>query len=172
LALITLATLKGYWQNVSDWVKGTDTVSSPKVTVSASLPAGTNNIGDMDILTLPAFNVDGTGFASAARTATVSSADFTNSFGTGIKVILDVTAVSTSDVKVSIEGKDSASGKYYTILQSASVTTISTNVYRVYPGFTAAANSVATDFVPKIFRITMTHANANSTTYSVGYSLV
>jgi len=134
--------------------------------------ASTNNIGDVDVLTLPAYNVDGTAFASAARTATVSSTDLANSSCTGIKIILDVTAVATSDIKVSVEGKDPASGKYYTILQSASVTTISTNVYKVCPGLTAVANVTASDFVPKTFRITMTHANANSTTYSVGYSLI
>lgn len=55
MANITLATLRGYWQNVSDWVKGVDSVSSPKITVSASLPAGDNNIGNVDVLTLPTF---------------------------------------------------------------------------------------------------------------------
>jgi len=54
LALITLGSLNTLWTNVSSWVKGTDTVSSPKVTVSAALPAGTNNIGDVDIMTIPA----------------------------------------------------------------------------------------------------------------------
>jgi len=48
--LIELGTLRDYWKNVSDWVKGTDVVSSPKVTVSTALPSGTNNIGDVDVL--------------------------------------------------------------------------------------------------------------------------
>jgi len=172
LATITLATLRDYWKNVSDWVKGTDAVSSPKITVSAALPAGTNNIGDVDVLTIPALKVEGVAFASAARTVTASSADITNNYGKGIVIVFDVTAVATSDIKMKIEGKDPASGKYYTILESASVTTAVTNVYKVHPSLTAAANSVANDIVPKTFRITMTHANANSTTYSVGYSLI
>lgn len=253
MAVITLATLRDYWKYVSDWVNGTDVVSSPKVTVSAALPtgtnnigdvdlasaipaganiiglvgidqttpgttngvqitaaipagannigdvdvltlpplpagtnnigdvdvitlpalpAGTNNIGDVDVLTLPATNVDGTALASAARTATTSSSDITNSWGKGILVFFDVTAVATSDVKVKVEGKDPTSGKYYTILEGASVTTISTNVYKVNPALTAAVNSIANDILPKTIRLTVTHANANSTTYSVGYSLV
>lgn len=151
---------------------GTNNIGDVDVLTLPALPAGTNNIGDVDVLTLPALDVDGTAFASAARTATASSADFTNSWGRGIHIIFDVTAVATSDVKMKIEGKDPTSGKYYTILEGASVTTISTNVYKVYPALTAVANLVANDIVPKTFRITMTHANANSTTYSVGYSLV
>jgi hypothetical protein len=121
---------------------------------------------------LTATNVEGTALASAARTVTVSSADIINNHGKGIHIILDVTAVATSDVKVKVEGKDLASGKYYTILESASVTTVSTNVYKVYPGLTAAANLIASDILPKTIRLTATHANANSTTYSVGYNLV
>lgn len=151
---------------------GTNNIGDIDVLSLPSLPAGTNNIGDVDVLTLPALNVDGTALVSAARTETTSSADLTNSWGKGICIVLDVTAVATSDVKVKIEGKDPVSGKYYTILESASVTTITTNVYKVYPALTAATNLVANDIVPKTFRITVTPANANSTTYSVGYSLV
>jgi ABC-type proline/glycine betaine transport system substrate-binding protein len=142
------------------------------VTALPALPAGTNNIGDVDVLTLPATNAEGTALASAARTASVSSVDIANNAGKGLHIIFDVTAVATSDVKVKVEGKDPASGKYYTILEGASVTTITTNIYKVYPGLTAAANLVASDILPKTIRLTVTHANANSTTYSVGYSLI
>jgi len=114
----------------------------------------------------------GIALASLARTATNSTSDFTNVGHQSLIVVFDVTAVSTSDVKLKIEGKDPASGKYYTILESASVTTISINVYRVSPHLTAAANTIAKDIMPTTFRFTMTHANANSTTYSVGYMLV
>jgi hypothetical protein len=149
-------------------IKSTDGIKK----ITDALPAGTNNIGDVDVLTLPATNVEGTALASAARTVTISSADIINSWGKGIQIIFDVTAVATSDVKVKVEGKDPASGKYYTILESASVVAITTNVYRVYPGLIAAANLIASDILPKTIRFTVTHANANSTTYSVGYSLV
>lgn len=53
MAIITLSEIKTLWSNVSNWVKGTDSVSSPKITVSSPLPSGTNNIGDVDIVTLP-----------------------------------------------------------------------------------------------------------------------
>lgn len=34
MANITLATIADYWKNISDWVKGTDTVSAPAVKLS------------------------------------------------------------------------------------------------------------------------------------------
>lgn len=118
-------------------------------------------------------NVTGTAFASAARTATVSSSDITNLGGKGVVVILDVTASADSpSITLKVEGKDPVSAKYYDILESAAVTGTSTNVYRVYPGLTAAANLTVSDVIPKTFRITMTHSDADSITYSVGYNLV
>ena len=118
-------------------------------------------------------NAEGTALASAARTATVSSDDITNLGNRGVVVILDVTAsAATPSITLKVQGKDPVSEKYYDILESAAVTGTSTNVYRVYPGLTAAANLTVSDVIPKTFRITMTHADADSITYSVGYSLV
>lgn len=115
----------------------------------------------------------GTALASAARTATVSSADITNYNGHGLLVFFDCTASAvTPSITLKIQGKDPASGKYYTILESAAITGTATNVYRVDPLLTAAANTIAKDLVPDTFRITMTHSDADSITYSVGYCLV
>jgi len=117
-------------------------------------------------------NVSGTALASAARTATLSSDDITNLGGKGLLVFLDVTAKdSAPSITLKIEGKDALSGKYYTILESAAVTTVSTSVYRVHPELTATANLIVKDIMPKTFRVTMTHSNTDSITYSVGYSL-
>ncbi len=91
---------------------------------------------------------------------------------TALIVVLDMTSVGTGDVTVTIEGKDSASGKYYTILAGTNITSNSTNRYRVGPNLAAATNSVAQDYLPRVFRIVVTANNANSATYSVGYNLV
>lgn len=109
--------------------------------------------------------------ASAARTTTQTGSDITNYFGRTLTVVLDMTTVGTGSVTLTIEGKDSASGKYYTILAGAAVTTNSTNRYRVGPTLAAAANSVAQDYLPRVFRITVTANNANAATYSVGYCI-
>lgn len=116
---------------------------------------------------------DITVFASAAQTTTQTQADQTNNSAKGIKVVLDMTNVAASpSVTLEIDGKDIASGKYYSLLTGAAVVTVSTNVYTVYPGLTAAANVTASDVLPHTWRIKVTANNANSGTYSVGASLL
>lgn len=117
-------------------------------------------------------NTDITVLASAARTATLNSGDLTNYNGRGLHVVVDVTNAGTGSITITIQGKDALSGQYYTLLTGAAVTTVSTNVYKVYPGLTAAANAVASDILPRTYRILMTHNNANSITYSVGASII
>ena len=117
-------------------------------------------------------NKDVTLLASASRTTTQNGADTTNYHHRGLHVVLDMTTVGTGSVTLTIQGKDSVSGAYYTILAGAAVITNSTNVYKVYPGLTAAANAAANDVLPRSFRIIVTANNANAAVYSVGYSLI
>lgn len=116
-------------------------------------------------------NVEATLLASAARTTTQTSADITTYDAKKLIVVLDMTSVGTGSVTVSIDGKDSASGKYYNILTGVAITTNSTNRYRVGETLAAVANSVAQDYLPRVIRIVVTANNANSATYSVGYVL-
>lgn len=110
---------------------------------------------------------------SGARTTTQTLADQQNTVGDGVlNVVLDMTTVGTGSVTLTIDGKDIASGKYYNILTGAAVATNSTNVYKVGRGLTASANAVVNDVVPAYWRVKVTANNANSATYSVGYSLV
>lgn len=89
-----------------------------------------------------------------------------------LHIIIDVTAVTaTPALTVRIQGKDPASGKYYDILVSTAIATVSTTVLKVGPGLTAAANLVANDIVPSIWRVTVTHGDTDSATYSVGANL-
>lgn len=110
--------------------------------------------------------------SSAARTASLSTSDQTNNSGRGVRVVLDVTSAGTGSITLSIEAKDGASGKYVALLTGAAVVTNSTNVYVVYPGLTPVAMSIASDVVPRTWRVTVTHNNANSITYSVGASML
>lgn len=118
-------------------------------------------------------NNDGTAFASAARTATPTPFDGTNYNGRGLHLVIDCTAITSSpSVVFTIQGKDALSGKFYTILASAAIVGTGTTVLRVYPGLTVAANLVASDITPRSWRVIATHGNADSITYSVGYSLI
>ena len=115
---------------------------------------------------------EGVLFASAARTATVTSDDVSVVSGSGVVVVLDVTAGATLSLVTTIQRKDQASGKYVTVFTSAAVTGVSTNTYKIHPGITAVANLTVNDVLTGTFRVVVTHGNATSCTYTVGYSIV
>lgn len=111
--------------------------------------------------------------ASAARTATVASSDFVNPGYRGLHLIIDVTAsADTPSVVFTIQGLSPLGSDYYTILASAAITGTGTTVLRVYPGLTAAANTVANDVLPHLWRVNAVHADADSITYSVAATLI
>lgn len=108
-----------------------------------------------------------TAFPSAARTATPTPADISQT-GPAAVVVIDVTAVGTApSITVSIDGVDPVSGKTYSILSSAAITAVGTTRLRVHPSLPAAANDTAQDALPADWRISPTHANADSITYSI-----
>ena len=114
--------------------------------------------------------------ASAARTATPTADSLTRNDpnALGVHVIVDVTAsAATPSVVVTIEGQDPASGKWYALLTSAAFTgSTETRVLKVYPGITVAANLSAADVLPASWRVVLTHADADSITYSVGANII
>lgn len=88
-----------------------------------------------------------------------------------LNVIVDITAVGSSGtLVVTIQGKDSASGKYYDILVSASLAANATTRLKVGPTITAANNTIAQDYLPKTIRLKQVIGTAGST-YSIGVSL-
>mgnify|MGYP000735863357 CR=1 FL=1 len=109
---------------------------------------------------------------SAARTTTQTGDDIYTYIAFGIHFTLDMTAVGTGSVTVTLQGKDPASGKYYTILAGAAVITNVTNRYTVFPGAPVAANVSANDGLPQVIRFVVTANNANAATYSLGYSFI
>lgn len=112
-------------------------------------------------------------FASQERTATEASSDHTNRSARGLHLVIDCTAVTdTPSVVFTLQGKDPVSGKYYSLLVSAAITGTGTTVLKVFPGLTAAANTVANDLLPKVWRVLATHADADPITYSVAASLI
>ena len=118
-------------------------------------------------------NLNQTILASAARVATVSSATFINYNGKGLKLFIDATAITaTPSVTFAIEAIDPISGIATALLTSVAITAISHTVLTLYPGITVAANVSAADILPRSWRVTATHADADSITYSVGASVI
>src|SRR4051812_34952086 len=82
-----------------------------------------------------------TGTAQGA--GTVTSGDLNNPTCKGVRVTIDITAKSgTIDVVATIYSKDPASGKYQTLLASASLTGTGTTFLTVHTDLTDAANSI------------------------------
>ena len=107
-------------------------------------------------------------FASAARTATATATIPVDS-SQGL-FFINVTAVSaTPSVVFTIAGLDPIGSTAYTILESAAITGTGLTVLRVSPQLTAAANTIAKDMLPAAIKVTATHADADSITYSMGF---
>ena len=112
-------------------------------------------------------------YASAARTATPTAVTINTRRAKALVVVFDVTAVtSTPSTIVTIDGFDSLSNSYFTILASAAIATAVKTVLRVGVGLTAATNLTVADYLPDQVRVTATHGNANSMTYSISAHLL
>lgn len=110
---------------------------------------------------------------TGAGAETVHSADQTNYSGKGANVVIDLTTATLATVVVTIEGKDIASGKYYTILSSSTLAAAGTTVLSVYPGLAVTANVSANAILPKTWRISATVAGAGPIlTGTVGASVI
>jgi len=106
--------------------------------------------------------------ASAARTATPTAVQQKTTSGPCLHIILDVTAVVlTPSIVLTVDAYDDVSDTWYNILTGAAVTTISNNVYKIGPGLTESANAIVADYLPDNLRYTVTHADADSITYSL-----
>lgn len=107
--------------------------------------------------------------ASAAQTANVNSADQTNANCKGINLYINTGAfgVGATGITATLQGKDPVTGQYYTIVQSAALVASTFLVLQVYPGLTAAANSIANAALPKTWRIILA-----ATAWGTGGSVV
>lgn len=122
-------------------------------------------------------NTEVTILASAARTATISSADLTNYNARGVIITIDVTAdPGTASVTPTVEIKDSVGALYDVIMSMTAVAAVGTFVYVIYPStLTAAANGITQILqnpLPRTWRVTMTAADAESLTYSISAAYI
>jgi hypothetical protein len=111
-----------------------------------------------------------------AATANANGSDFESRDCKGAHFFINVSAVSGTNptTTITVEGKDVASGTYYTILASAALAGVTTGTLKVYPGMTAAANLVASDVLPATFRVRFTVGGSATPTITatVGCSLI
>lgn len=118
-------------------------------------------------------NVEGLALPLMARTATSYSADLPNFNARGVLVTVNVTAVgATGGLALRIWGKDPLGGASGRLNAApANITAIGTYQYVLYPGASGGAVAQATPLpLPRTWYLEVTHADATSYTYSVGYS--
>jgi hypothetical protein len=118
--------------------------------------------------------------SSAARTATPTISSITSTTSgaetqsmTDLQITIDVTAVTaTPSVQPALEGFDATSGKWFDLIASiTAITATGTTTIKYGENAAVVANNANQGFIPKTFRLTMTHADADSITYSVGMNL-
>lgn len=120
-------------------------------------------------------NQDGTALASAARTTTTNSSSITNYNASALAIFLNVTVASgTGGLTVRVQGIDPVSGSVIALNAApTAVTAIGTTLYVIGLGASGGGAAQATSApVPRTWRVAVTHGDASSYTYSVGYSLI
>lgn len=124
-------------------------------------------------------NIEGTLLASAARTATATSADFTNHNGLRIALLLNVTAkAGATTIQLALDVKDPVSGSYQAIAAPTAFAAAAGIMYvlLVGPGLIAAdspgtASAFRAAHLARTMRIRAIPSDTDSVTYSIGYSL-
>jgi hypothetical protein len=99
-------------------------------------------------------------YASAARTATPTAYTFNARQYASVVVVVDVTAIVTApSITVTVDVFDALSAKWVNRYTGSAITTVSTTASTVVSGLAGQV------------RITVTHGNSNSITYSVSAHL-
>lgn len=106
-------------------------------------------------------------YASAARTATPTAVTVDVGRFRGCLVYIDTTAAGSSPSTVPKIEAVASNGQVYALLTGAAITGVGQVALKVYPGITAATNVAVSDVPPERVKVTMTHGNATSHTYSV-----
>jgi hypothetical protein len=137
-------------------------------TPMVSLPV---TVDDGDISVISHVNINDEVYPAAARTATPTAVEMVNYYSGAVLIYVDVTAVTaTPSVVPTLRFKDEVSGDWITIDTYAALTGISTATY--YVGPEAPVGPTFTDStvirMPRVWSLLMTHADADSATYSVG----
>lgn len=139
-------------------LRGLSSINGANVNVAPSGPGKSITfVGTLAAQNVSAITADATSLTGGAQTATIQT---------------QTEGVPASSLVLTISGINPATGVAYTLLTGAAVTSISTNVYRIYPGLTPAANATVSDVLPKTWTVTVTAANTSSATYSVAAVLL
>lgn len=112
-------------------------------------------------------------FASAARTTAPTSVVIDCEGADYLLLFIDCTVdAAAASVVVDIDYTDPITGKSVTLLASAAVASVGTQLLRIGPGLPATANVSANTPVPEQVTITATPADTDAITYQVTAQLI
>lgn len=152
---------------------GANAIGTVGVTSLPALPTGTNSIGSVSNI---AANVDTAALVTlSAASAGGNSADQTNVNGKGLQLGINITAITGTSptLTVTVQGKDAASGVYYTLLTSAALSAVAFTQLTVYPGAAATANVSTPQPLPRTWRVLYAIAGTTpAVTATVGASVI
>lgn len=106
---------------------------------------------------------------TGAGAGTWDSADLQNSWGKGVTLGINIAAkTGTIAVVVKIQGKDLASGKYYDLCTSASLTSATFTTLGTYPGATTTANVQCALPLPATWRVDVVSGTGSTPVFTLG----
>lgn len=108
---------------------------------------------------------------TAQGAGTVLGPAMVNAACSGLLLVIDVTTATAMTLTVTVQGFDVASGKFYTILQSAALAAVATTVLTVYPGAPVTANVSVNSPLPRNWRIQAV-VTGTSVTATIGASTI
>lgn len=110
---------------------------------------------------------------SAARTATPTAVVLSTGRAKELRLVMDITVVpgTAPSCVITVDAVDSLSGKFVNLITSAALVAVGTTVLTVALGVTVAANVAVSAPLSESLRITVTHGNGNSVTYSLSAHL-
>lgn len=171
----TLAAIATSTDNIDDKLPAAQALNGTLTEVTATLIGAILTQYNGTIPERVRGNQDLSIFTSAAHTTSgdTSSADQVNYNAKGLHLYIKVTAITSApSITVKIQGRSVLTGDYYTILESAAISTVSVMLLKVYPGLPVSANVSANDILPRTWRVTVTAGNTDSITYSVAASTI
>lgn len=104
-------------------------------------------------------NLDNISLAAlSAASASGNSPDQTNFNGRGLKVVINITALTGTSptITFNVQGKDPVSGQYFNMLTSTALNATGLTVLSVYPAITTSANLAVSDILPRTWRLAWT----------------
>lgn len=125
---------------------------------------------------IPSFgNIDSLLMTHTAASSGAPSTDQTNYNGRGVQIGINVSAITgvAAAITAIIEGRDMASGVYYTLFTSAAIAVAGFTLLTLYPGGLAVANLGTNQVLPRTWRLrTVIAGTTPAVTATIGASII